>query len=64
MKRLRLSIDLTPRQSEFLTKLPFGWRQQIYSALTDMIIEETETHGIRFLSSIIAQKISLFSEEE
>jgi len=67
MKRLRLSIDLTQEQSDFLTKLPFGWRQQIYSALTDMIIDMTKNHGTKSLSYIISQRINLndyFSSED
>jgi len=64
MKRLRLSIDLTQEQSDFLTKLPFGWRQQIYSALTGMIMDGTEMYGTQFLSHIISRKINLFSDKE
>lgn len=59
MKRLRLSIDLTQEQSEFLIKLPYGWRQRIYSNLTDMLINHTHIYGSEVLTDIISQKLNL-----
>lgn len=66
-QRPRLSVDLTPRQQRFLDKFPFGWKQQIFSVLTDMLIEMTERCGMESLGIIAAKKIKLeeyFGREE
>ena len=57
--RPRLSIDLTPRQQRFLQKLPFGWKQQLFSVLIDMLIEMTERCGMKALGIIVAKRIKL-----
>lgn len=65
--RPRLSIDLTPVQQEFLQKFPFGWKQQIFSILIDMLMDMTQRCGMRSLSIIMARAIKLddyFDEAE
>lgn len=65
--RPRLSIDITPRQQIFLDRLPFGWRQHIFSTLIDMLIDMTDRCGMKALSVIAAKAIKLedyFREEE
>lgn len=57
--RPRLSIDLTPRQQKFLQQLPFGWKQQLFSVLIDMLIEMTDRCGMRALGVITAKAIKL-----
>ena len=57
--RPRLSIDLTPKQQKFLQKLPFGWKQHIFSVLTDMLIDMTDRCGIESLGAIAAKAIKL-----
>lgn len=65
--RPRLSIDLTPVQHKFLQEFPFGWKQQIFSVLIDMLISMTDRCGMRSLSIIMARTIKLedyFKNEE
>jgi hypothetical protein len=65
--RPRLSIDLTPVQQEFLRGFPFGWKQQIFSILIDMLMEMTKRCGMRSLSVIMARAIKLedyFEDQE
>lgn len=57
--RPRLSIDLTPRQQRFLQQLPFGWKQQLFSVLIDMLMEMTERCGMRALGVITSKAIKL-----
>jgi hypothetical protein len=57
--RPRLTVDLTPKQKEFLDSLPFGWKQQLYSALTDMLIDMTARCGQTTLGAIVSQRIKL-----
>ena len=57
--RPRLSIDVTPKQQAFLQKLPFGWKQQLFSVLIDMLIETTERCGFEGLGIIAAKRIRL-----
>ena len=57
--RPRLSIDLTPKQQNFLQQLPFGWKQQLFSVLIDMLIEMTERCGMRALGVITSKAIKL-----
>lgn len=66
-QRPRLSIDLTPRQQIFLQKLPFGWKQQLFSVLVDMLMEMTDRCGMKSLGIIAAKAIKLedyFNPEE
>ena len=58
-ERPRLTIDLTPYQKEFLDSLPFGWKQQLYSALTDMVIDMTRRCGSATLGAIVSKRIKL-----
>lgn len=65
-RRPRLSIDVTIRQHEFLKMLPFGWRQQIFSSLIDMLIETVDRCGLKALGVIASKSIKLekyFNEE-
>lgn len=67
VQRPRLSIDITPRQQKFLDKFPFGWKQQIFSVLIDMLMEMTERCGMKALGVIAAKAIKLeeyFDEDE
>lgn len=57
--RPRLSIDITPEQQRFLQRLPHGWKQQIFSALVEMLMEMTERLGMRSLSAVAAKAIKL-----
>lgn len=64
--RPRLSVDVTPKQQKFLERLPFGWKQHIFSALIDMLIDMTDRCGTKALSAIAAKAIKLedyFKEE-
>ena len=64
--RPRLTIDLTSRQKDFLDSLPHGWKQQIYSALTDMLIDMVKRCGQTTLGAIVAKRLKLedyFKEE-
>jgi hypothetical protein len=66
-ERPRLSIDITPKQQRFLKRLPFGWRQQIFSALIDMLMDMVERCGISSLGAISSRAIKLdeyFNEED
>ena len=58
-QRPRLSIDLTPKQHKFLQKLPFGWKQQLFSVLIEMLIEMTDRCGMESLGAIAAKAIKL-----
>ncbi|MCK4330858.1 hypothetical protein KAX02_13590 [candidate division WOR-3 bacterium] len=58
-QRPRLSIDLTPRHQEFLQRLPFGWKQQLFSVLIEMLIEMTDRCGMEALGVIAAKRIKL-----
>ena len=57
--RPRLTIDITPNQKAFLDTLPFGWRQQLFSALIDMTIDMTRRCGQGTLGAIVSRKIKL-----
>ena len=57
--RPRLTIDITERQKLFLDNLPFGWKQQIYSALTDMLFDMVKRCGGSAIGAIIGRKIDL-----
>jgi len=57
--RPRLSIDLTPKQHSFLQKLPFGWKQQLFSVLIEMLIEMTDRCGMESLGAVAAKAIKL-----
>jgi len=59
MKRIRTSIDLTDEQQKFIQSLPFGWKQQIYSSLTDMLMELVKELGVGSLGLIITKKVSI-----
>ena len=57
--RPRLTVDLTPNQKIFLDSLPYGWKQQIYSALTDMLVDMTDRCGKAALGAIVAKRLKL-----
>ena len=57
--RPRLSIDITPKQQKFLDRLPFGWKQQIFSILIEMLIEMTDRCGMEALGIIASKRIKL-----
>ena len=57
--RPRLSIDLTPKQQKFLQKLPFGWKQQLFSVLIDMLMDTVGRCGFEALGIITAKRIKL-----
>jgi len=57
--RPRLTIDLEPYQKEFLDQLPFGWKQQIYCALTDMLIDMTSRCGEGAIGAILSKRVDL-----
>lgn len=65
--RPRISFDITPNQKEFLDSLPFGWKQQLFSALTDMLIDMTKRCGKCTLGAIVSKRVKLeeyFMKEE
>jgi hypothetical protein len=57
--RPRLTIDISPEQKKFLDNLPFGMKQQIYVALTDMLIDMTHRCGPIALGAIVTKKIKI-----
>jgi len=58
-QRPRLSIDLTPKHHEFLQKLPFGWKQHLFSVLIDMLMDTVERCGFEALGIIVSKRIKL-----
>jgi len=57
--RPRLSIDLTPKQHTFLQQLPFGWKQQLFSVLIEMLMDTVERCGFEALGVITSKRIKL-----
>lgn len=57
--RPRLTIDLTEPQKAFLDSLPHGWKQHIYSALTDMLIDMVKRCGTMTLGAIVSKRIKI-----
>ena len=57
MKRLRMTIDVTPRQHRFLINLSHGWRKQIFGALIDLLMKKVQTNGTKVLSHLITHGI-------
>ena len=66
-KRLRITIDITPRQHRFLIKLSHGWRKQIFGALIDLLIDQVRINGMESLSKLMVRGLStddFFLEED
>ena len=59
MKRRRLMIDLTEEQYQFLLKFPYGWKQRIYTILTEMIIKSVKTSGNSTLLQLMSKHLNL-----
>lgn len=59
MERPRLTIDVTPKQSNFLQSLPFGWKRYIFSALIDMLMETVDRRGPGILGIIASKRIKI-----
>jgi hypothetical protein len=57
--RPRLVVDLEPHQKIFLDRLPFGWKQQIFSSLIEMLIDMTERCGEDALGAILSKRVNL-----
>ena len=62
--RLRLTIDLSKSQYEFLNLLPHGWKQKIFATLIDKVMErvascETNVESRAFLGLLAAGKLNL-----
>ena len=57
--RPRLTIDLTPKHQKFLQQLPFGWKQQLFSVLIDMLIDMVDRCGVKSLGAIMSKRINL-----
>jgi hypothetical protein len=58
-ERPRLTIDLKEYQKNFLDNLPYGWKQQLFSALIDMLIDMTKRCGSGALGAIVSKRIKL-----
>ena len=64
-KRLRMTIDITPRQHRFLINLSHGWRKQIFGTLIDLIIDMVNRNGVSSLSNLMTKgtKLEEFIQE-
>ena len=59
----RLSIQLTEDQADTLDKFcPWGTKQAIYSALTDMLIEAYQTVGSPLTGILVAKDFNLITK--
>ena len=66
-KRLRITIDVTPRQHRFLSNLSHGWKKQIFGALIDLLIDQVRINGMESLSKLMIRGLSaddFFLEED
>jgi hypothetical protein len=58
--RPRLSIELTQQQFDELQRLlPWGMKNQLYSIITDDVIELANKLGAQFIAAILARQIKL-----